>query len=77
AGLADKNDPPIIFFQGTSDGQVKIEWVQEMEIELEATGVTCCLLVFPFAGHANDFVLDSNIGQVWIFYLERFLYLTQ
>jgi len=77
AGLADKNDPPIIFFQGTSDGQVKIEWVQEMEIELEAAGVTCCLLVFPFAGHANDFVLDSNIGQVWIYYLERFLYLTQ
>ena len=75
--LADKNDPPLILFQGSSDGQVKIEWVVEMEIEIEAAGASCCLLIFPFAGHANDFVLDTNIGQVWMYYLERFLYLTQ
>ncbi len=77
SSIADKDDPPIIFFQGSSDGQVKIEWVITMETQLEAAGVTCCLLIFPFAGHANDFVLDTNIGQVWMYYLERFLYLTQ
>ena len=75
--LADIQDPPALIFQGTSDGQVWIERVEELETNLESKGVDCCLLKFPFAGHANDFVLSSNIGQVWMYYLERFLYLTQ
>ena len=75
--LADNQDPPVLIFQGTSDGQVWIEEVEELEENLEAKGVDCCLLKFPFAGHANDFVLSTNIGQVWMYYLERFLYLTQ
>ena len=75
--LADSQDPPVLMFQGTSDGQVWIERVVTLEADLESKGVDTCLLKFPFAGHANDFVLSSNIGQVWIYYLERFLYLTQ
>lgn len=75
--LADAQDPPVLFFQGTSDGQVWIERVVALEAGLESKGVDSCLLKFPFAGHANDFVLSSNIGQVWMYYLERFLYLTQ
>jgi acetyl esterase/lipase len=75
--LADPQDPPILIFQGTSDGQVSIEGVEILKLELETQGVHCCLLKFPFAGHANDFVLNSNIGQVWAYYLERFLFLTQ
>lgn len=77
AYLADSQDPPVLLFQGTSDGQVSIERVEALEEDLESKGVDCCLLKFPFAGHANDFVLSTNIGQVWIYYLERFLYLTQ
>ncbi len=75
--LADALDPSVLIFQGTSDGQVRIEEVMALETGLESKGVDCCLLKFPFAGHANDFVLSTNIGQVWIYYLERFLYLTQ
>lgn len=75
--LTDAQDPPVLIFQGTSDGQVWIERVVELEADLESKGVDCCLLKFPFAGHANDFVLSTNIGQVWTYYLERFLYLTQ
>ncbi|MBN2156237.1 MAG: alpha/beta hydrolase [Candidatus Lokiarchaeota archaeon] len=75
--LADPQDPPVLIFQGTSDGQVWIERVIALEANLESKGVKCCLVKFPFAGHANDFVLSSNIGQVWSYYLERFLYLTQ
>lgn len=75
--LSDPTDPPVLFFQGTSDSQVWVERVEILENNMEAKGVKCCLLKFPFAGHANDFVLSSNIGQVWMYYLERFLYLTQ
>jgi acetyl esterase/lipase len=75
--LADSQDPPAIIFQGTSDGQVWIERVIALEADLEAKNVDTCLLKFPFAGHANDFVRSTNIGQVWLYYLERFLYLTQ
>jgi acetyl esterase/lipase len=77
AHLADNEDPPVLIFQGTSDGQVWIDGAIELERDLESKGTDCCLLMFPFAGHANDFVLSTNIGQVWIYYLERFLYLTQ
>ncbi|MHA1491747.1 MAG: hypothetical protein ACTSRI_19090 [Promethearchaeota archaeon] len=75
--IADPEDPPMIIFQGTSDGQVWIERVEVLESEIELKGAKCCLLKFPFAGHAQDFVINSNIGQVWTYYLERFLYLTQ
>jgi len=75
--LADTQDPPMLLFQGTSDGQVSIEGVITLEADIEAKGLDCCLLIFPFAGHANDFVRSTNIGQVWLYYLERFLYLTQ
>jgi len=75
--LSDPQDPPALFFQGTSDGQVSSTSVETLESEMELKGVQCCLLIFPFAGHANDFVLSTNIGQVWVYYLERFLYLTQ
>jgi len=77
AHLSDPLDPPVLIFQGTSDGQVSIERVVALEADIESKGVECCLLKFPFAGHANDFVLSTNIGQVWIYYLERFLYLTR
>jgi len=75
--ISDPTDPPVLFFQGTSDSQVWIERVETLENNMESKGVKCCLLKFPFAGHANDFVLSTNIGQVWMYYLERFLYLTQ
>jgi dipeptidyl aminopeptidase/acylaminoacyl peptidase len=67
----------MLIFQGTSDSQVWIERVEALESEIAAKGAKCCLLKFPLAGHANDFVFNSNIGQVWTYYLERFLYITQ
>ena len=77
SALSDDEDPPILIFQGGSDGQVRIEEVIKLENRMENAGVDTCLLQFPFAGHASDFILSTNIGQVWIFYLERYLYITQ
>ncbi|TXT60718.1 MAG: membrane protein of unknown function [Promethearchaeota archaeon] len=77
SALSDDEDPPVLIFQGWSDGQVEIEGILKLEKQMEFSGVTTCLLEFPFAGHASDFVLSTNIGQVWIYYLERFLYITQ
>lgn len=75
--ISDPADPHVILFQGTSDSQVEIEGVLSLETKMENKSVKCCLITFPFAGHAQDFVLSTNIGQVWMYYLERFLYLTQ
>ncbi len=75
--LADRADPPMLIFQGITDSQVRIEWVETMESEIVSQGGKCIMLKFPLAGHASDFVINSNIGQVWTYYLERFLYLTQ
>lgn len=75
--IVDENDPPVVVFQGTSDGLVPPEQSEMLEEALKNHDVKCCRLLFPLAGHANDFMYNSNYSQVWTYYLERFLYLTR
>lgn len=75
--LVDENDPPAIIFQGLNDGLVDPKNSEEIEEALEVNYIACVLLMFPFAAHANDFMANNNYSQVWLYYLERFLYLTQ
>ncbi len=75
--LADEDDPAALIFHGMQDGLVPIKESKDIEEALEDEGVDCILLRFPFAAHANDFIASNNFSQVWIYYLERFLYLQQ
>jgi len=75
--LVDANDPPVLIFQGLSDSLVQPEMSEEIESALDYAGVKCCRLVFPFGGHANEMIVNNPYGQVWLYYLERFLYLNQ
>ncbi len=34
-----------------------------------------CVLLFPFAGHANDLYFPGYYNQVFLYYMERFMYL--
>ncbi len=77
SNLADEDDPAAIIFHGTSDGLVPIKESEKIEDALESEDVDCIHLKFPFAAHANDFMANNNFSQVWIYYLERFLYLEQ
>jgi hypothetical protein len=75
--LVDANDPPALIFQGMADALVSPYMSAEIETAMDAAGVKCCRLLFPFAGHANEMILNNPHGQVWLYYLERFLYLNQ
>jgi len=77
SNLIDKNDPPALIFQGTSDGLAPMEQSAMLEEAMDDNNVPCVRLLFPLAGHANDVFYNSNYGQVYLYYLERFLYLTQ
>ncbi len=75
--LVDANDPPALIFQGMSDALVQPYMSEEIEVAMDLAGVKCCRLLFPFAGHANEMLVNNPYGQVWLYYLERFLYLNQ
>ncbi|MGV9199890.1 MAG: prolyl oligopeptidase family serine peptidase [Promethearchaeia archaeon] len=75
--LADKNDPAALIYHGLQDGVVDPQESKDIENALEEKGVNCLRIEFPFAAHASDFLANNNFVQVWVFYLERFLYLQQ
>ncbi|MFO8017393.1 MAG: alpha/beta hydrolase [Promethearchaeia archaeon] len=77
SNLADQNDSAALIYHGLQDGLVDPQESKDIEIALEDKGVNCIRIEFPFATHASDFLVNNNFAQVWMFYLERFLYLQQ
>lgn len=77
SNLADATDPPAIIFQGLRDDLVPLINAETIKSALNANGVDCMLLTFPFAAHASDLIVGNTFSQVWVYYLERFLYLEQ
>jgi acetyl esterase/lipase len=77
SALADENDPPVIIYQGLNDQLVPYINSKAIQNSLENVGVNCVVVTFPFATHASDLLIGNSFSQVWIYYLERFLYLSQ
>lgn len=75
--LVDENDPPAIIYQGLNDQLVPYLNSEAIKNSLENAGIECIVMTFPFASHASDLLIGNSFSQVWIYYLERFLYLTQ
>jgi len=77
SNLADSNDPPAIIFQGLRDDFVSLDNGIRIKNSLINNNVNSLLLTFPFAAHASDLIVGNSYSQVWVYYLERFLYLEQ
>jgi len=77
SNLADSNDPPAIIFQGLRDDLVSLDNAIRIKNALINNNVNSLLLTFPFAAHASDLIVGNSYSQVWVYYLERFLYLEQ
>jgi len=75
--LTDANDPPALIFQGLNDWMTPPTNSRTIELNMESSGVDAIVLEFPFASHANDYITSNNFAQIWLYYLERFLYLEQ
>ncbi|TFG12927.1 MAG: alpha/beta hydrolase [Promethearchaeota archaeon] len=73
--LLDEDAPPCLIYQGMQDyGCAKVSREIKAEYE-EVDNDDCCILWFPLSGHANDIYDVGHFRQVFIYYMERFLYL--
>lgn len=76
--LVDRQSPPALIFQGTHDSLVPRTVSQHFkEKYLHAENPHCALLEMPLAGHASDLNFGGYYNQVFLYYMERFMYLCQ
>ncbi len=75
SNLVDPSDPPSLIYQGLRDDLVSLDNAERIKSSLNNEGVDCMVLTFPFAAHASDLIVGNTYSQVWLYYLERFLYL--
>ncbi|MHA1670676.1 MAG: prolyl oligopeptidase family serine peptidase [Promethearchaeota archaeon] len=77
SNLIDASDPPALIFQGLRDDLVSLDNAEMIKSTLNINKINCMLLTFPFAAHASDLIVGNSYSQVWVYYLERFLYISQ
>jgi acetyl esterase/lipase len=73
--LIDKNSPPTLIYQGTKDGLVDPEKTEKFREEyLEKASEKCAVLSMPLAGHGSDLYYSVYYNQLFMYYMERFMY---
>ncbi|MFX0040223.1 MAG: hypothetical protein ACFFCY_07875 [Promethearchaeota archaeon] len=74
--LIESDSPPCLIFQGTHD-IIKYFSIAE---DIQKTYIAhanehCTILWMPFGGHASDFYFTGYYNQIFLYYMERFMYL--
>ena len=72
--LVVSDSPPSLLFQGAKDNSIR-ESLRFQKTYSDLGRSDCAVLIFPFAGHANDLYFSGYYNQVFLYYMERFLYL--
>ena len=76
--MVDANSPPCLVFQGYQDGLVRWTVSQRLKDTYTANGnEKCAVIYFPLAGHANDIYFSGHFNMVFVYYMERFMYLNR
>jgi predicted esterase len=74
--LIDENSPPCLIFQGTHDILNYFSISERIRDIYRTKGNTeCAILWMPFGGHASDFYFTGYYNQVFLYFMERFMYL--
>ncbi|MFX0027706.1 MAG: alpha/beta hydrolase [Candidatus Hermodarchaeota archaeon] len=74
--LIDENSPPCLIFQGTHDILNYFSISENIRDSYYAKGNgKCAILWFPMAGHASDFYFYGYYNQIFLYFMERFIYL--
>ncbi len=72
--LVKSDSPPSLVFQGDKDGLIEESLIfQKTYSDLGRTD--CAVLLFSFGGHGCDFYFPGYYNQVFLYYMERFLFL--
>ncbi|UYP46948.1 hypothetical protein NEF87_003233 [Candidatus Lokiarchaeum ossiferum] len=72
--LVSEQSPPCLIFQGEQDHLIYRAKSFE-NTYLDHNNREISVLLFPFAGHANDLYFPGYYNQVFLYYMERFMYL--
>ncbi|MHA1805495.1 MAG: alpha/beta hydrolase [Promethearchaeota archaeon] len=68
--------PPSLVFQGYQDALVHWTVSQRWKDTYTAAGnQECAIIYFPLCGHANDLYFNSHFNLVFVYYMERFMYI--
>ncbi|MHA1986921.1 MAG: alpha/beta hydrolase fold domain-containing protein [Promethearchaeota archaeon] len=76
--LIDQNSPPCLIFQGTHDILNYFSISERFRDVYRAKGNSeCAILWMPFGGHASDFYFTGYYNQIFLYFMERFMYIYQ
>ncbi len=71
----DEFSPPCLIYQGTHDGIVKSEITEQLREQYIKNGNNECAIIYmPFGGHSGDVYFSGYYNQVFIYYMERFMF---
>ena len=74
--LIESDSPPCLIFQGTHDIINYFSIAENIRKTYNAnTNENCAILWMPFGGHASDFYFTGYYNQIFLYYMERFMYL--
>ncbi|MBY8985481.1 MAG: alpha/beta hydrolase fold domain-containing protein [Candidatus Lokiarchaeota archaeon] len=74
--LIDQNSPPCLIFQGTHDILNYFSISEKIRDIYRAKGNReCAILWMPFGGHASDFYFTGYYNQIFLYFMERFMFL--
>ena len=74
--LIDQNSPPCLIFQGTHDILNYFSISERIRDIYRAKGnQECAILWMPFGGHASDFYFTGYYNQIFLYFMERFMYI--
>jgi acetyl esterase/lipase len=72
--LVNNQSPPCLIYQGDQDRLIYRSRSLE-NTYLNQGNAEVCLLIFPLAGHASDLYFPGYYNQVFLYYMERFMFL--
>ncbi len=74
--LINEDSPPCLIFQGTHDILTHFKITQGIKDKYaEEKNEECAIIWVPMAGHASDVYYSGYYNQMFLYYMERFLYL--
>jgi len=74
--LIESDSPPCLIFQGTHDIINYFGISENIQNTYYANAnENCAILWMPFGGHASDFYFTGYYNQIFLYYMERFMYL--
>lgn len=71
----DGLSPPCLIFQGTHDGLVKPAVTEKLLEEYINSGNNECAIIYMiFGGHSSDIYFSGYYNQLFLYYMERFMF---